>query len=89
MIALSIKLPEDLARRSGNLAKRLGITRSELIRLALLHEIEQAEARLERRAMAESLAAMGADASERAESEALDRALDEPLPSEEENWWQG
>ena len=89
MVALSIKLPEELATRSRRLAKKLGISRSELIRLALEHELEQVEARLERREMAASLAAMGADRSALEESEALDRALDERLPPEEEGWWQG
>jgi metal-responsive CopG/Arc/MetJ family transcriptional regulator len=87
MIALSIKLPEDLAEQSRRVARKLGITRSELIRQALVHEIDQVQAGLERRAMARSLQAMAAGASR--ESEALDRAFDETLVEETEGWWNG
>ena len=58
VIALSIKLPEELAEKSRQVARRLGMTRSELIRQALIHEIEHAQAAMERRALAESLRAM-------------------------------
>ena len=86
MIALSIKLPEDLAEQSRRVARELGITRSELIRQALVHEIDHIQAGLERRAMAQSLQAMAAASRE---AEALDRALDEMLPEETEGWWNG
>ena len=86
MKALSIKLPEDLAEQSRQVARRLGITRSELIRQALVHEIDQVQARLERRAMAQSLHGMTGSSDE---TEALDRALDETLPGEKKGWWNG
>ena len=86
MIALSIKLPEDLAKQSRRVARKLGITRSELIRQALVHEIDQVEAGLERRAMAQSLRAIAGISRE---AEGLDRAFDEALPGEKEGWWNG
>ena len=86
MKALSIKLPEELAEQSRQVARRLGITRSELIRQALVHQIDQVQAGLERRAMAQSLHAMGGAVDE---TEALDRALDETLPEEKDGWWNG
>jgi metal-responsive CopG/Arc/MetJ family transcriptional regulator len=86
MIALSIKLPEELAERSRRVARKLGITRSELIRQALIHEIDQVQAGLERRAMAQSLQALAETADE---IEALDRAFDETLPEDKEGWWNG
>jgi hypothetical protein len=89
MIDLSIKLPTQLAEQSQVVAKKLGITRSELIRRALSHEIEEAEAGIERRSMAQSLVAMQADASEVEANEALDHAFDEPLPVEDDGWWRG
>jgi metal-responsive CopG/Arc/MetJ family transcriptional regulator len=89
MIALSIKLPTQLAEQSQVVAKKLGITRSELIRRALIHEIEEAEAGIERRSMAQCLVAMQADASEVDANEALDHAFDEPLPVEGDGWWRG
>ena len=87
MVALSIKLPEELAEMSRQVARKLGITRSELIRQALVHEIEHVEASLERRAMAESLRAMAGTDSVARDNEALDQALDEVLPEEKEGWW--
>ena len=87
MLALSIKLPEDLAERSREVARQLGITRSELIRQALVHEIDQVQAGLERSAMARSLEAMGRI--QPCESEALDGSFDERLPEENEGWWNG
>lgn len=87
MVALSIKLPQELAEMSRQVARKLGITRSELIRQALVHEIEHIEASLERRAMAESLRAMAGTDSAARENDALDQALDEVLPEEKEGWW--
>ena len=86
MIALSIKLPEDLAEQSRQVARKLGITRSELIRQALVHEIDQVQASLERRAIARSLQAMARTSHD---TEALERALDETLPEEKGGWWNG
>lgn len=87
MIALSIKLTEELDKTSRKLAGKLGISRSELIRQALAHEIDQLEAHFERQAMADSLRAMAKRKKELGELEMLDHALDEPLPEEKEGWW--
>ena len=87
MTPLSIKLPDKLAAASQNTARRLGISRSELIRLSLEHEIERIEADLERREMAQSLAAMTNSPMYIRDAEILDNALDEPLADEQDNWW--
>ncbi len=89
MIALSIKLPDALAEASRVTARKLGMTRSEFIRQALAHEIEQVEAKLERQGLAESLASMGRNWHASLAAEQLDRAMDESLPQEKENWWNG
>lgn len=89
MIALSIKLPDALAEASRVTARKLGMTRSEFIRQALAHEIEQVEAKLERQALAQSLASMGRNWQASLAAEQLDRAMDESLPQEKENWWNG
>ena len=57
-----------------------------MIRQALVHEIEQARAGLEHRALAKSLQAMAAISHE---TEALDRALDETLPEDKDGCWNG
>jgi predicted transcriptional regulator len=87
VIALSIELPEELAQASLEIARELGLSRTELIRQAVVHEIAQARGTVEQRAMAESLRAMGADPSARRLAEELDAAMDTPLPPEEDGWW--
>lgn len=87
MTPLSIKLPDKLASASQETARRLGISRSELIRLSLEHEIERIEADLERREMAQSLTAMANSPTYIRDAAILDNALDEPLADEQDNWW--
>lgn len=89
MIALSIELPEDLAAASLEVARALGMSRAELIRRALEHEIAQSQGATERRGLALALRAMAEDPGARRFAEDLDAALDEPLPAEPENWWKG
>lgn len=89
MNAISLKLPDDLARESKSIADKIGISRTELIRQALRHELDEIEARLERAAMAEALRTMRDDSVYSQESEVLYEELTEPLPKEPENWWQG
>lgn len=89
MTAISLKLPDDLAQESKSIADKIGISRTELIRQALRHELDEIEARLERAAMAEALQTMRDDSAYIQESEAVDEELKEALPEEPENWWQG
>jgi len=89
MTAISLKLSDELARESKTIADKIGITRTELIRQALRHELDDIEARLERAAMAEALKAMRDDSACISESEALYEGLSEPLSEEADNWWQG
>ncbi len=89
MTAISLKLPDDLARESKLVADKIGISRTELIRQALRHELDEIEARLERAAMAEALQTMRDDPVYIRECEAVYEGLDEALPDEAENWWQG
>lgn len=87
MTPLSIKLPDKLATASQDTARKLGISRSELIRLSLEHEIERIEADLERREMAQSLTAMANSPVYMRDAEILDNALDEQFADEQDNWW--
>lgn len=89
MVAISLKLPDDLAQQSRVVADRIGVTRTELIRQALRHELDAIEARLERAAMARALEAMRGDAGYTQESETLIEGVTEPLPEEPEEWWKG
>ena len=89
MAAISLKLPDDLAEESKALAERLGITRTELIRQALRHEVREIKAEIERRAMAEALKTMREDPDYLQESAQLENGLGHPPPGEPDHWWQG
>ena len=89
MTAISLKLPDELARQSTKAAKKMGISRTELIRVALEHELAAIGKRLERADMAKAFEAMREDPAYGRESAILDQGLIEALPNEPENWWLG
>ena len=89
MTAISLKLPDELARKSTKVAEKMGISRAELIRVALEHELADISKRLERADMATAVEAMREDPDYELESVSLDQGLMEDLPNELENWWQG
>ena len=89
MTAISLKLPDELARKSTQAAEKLGISRTELIRAALEHELATISKRLERADMAKAIEAMREDPDYVRESDILDLGLMEDLPHEPGNWWQG
>ncbi len=89
MAAISLKLPDELALKSTKAAEKIGITRTELIRIALEHELAVINKRLEREDMAKALEAMREDPDYERESAVLDQGLMDSLPNEPENWWQG
>ena len=89
MTAISLKLPDELARKSTEAAEKMGISRAELIRVALEHELADISKRLERADMAKAVEAMREDPDYERLSASLDQGLMEDLPNELENWWQG
>ena len=89
MTAISLKLPDELARKSTKIAEKMGISRTELIRVALEHELADISKRLERADMAKAFEAMHEDADYEREGEILDQGLREVLPDEPDDWWQG
>jgi len=89
MTAISLKLPDELARKSTEAAEKMGISRAELIRVALEHELADIGKRLERADMVKAVGAMREDPDYQRESTSLDQGLMEDLPNEPENWWQG
>ena len=89
MTAISLKLPDELARKSTKVAEKMGISRAELIRVALEHELADISKRLERADMATAVEAMREDPDYERESASLDQGLTGDLPNELENWWQG
>jgi len=89
MTAISLKLPDELARKSTKAAEKMGISRAELIRVALEHELADISKRLERADMATAVEAMREDPDYERLSASLDQGLTDDLPNEPENWWQG
>jgi metal-responsive CopG/Arc/MetJ family transcriptional regulator len=89
MTAISLKLPDELARQSTKAAEKMGISRTELIRVALEHELADISKRLEREDMAKALEAMREDPEYVRDSAVLDQGMMEGLPAEPDNWWQG
>lgn len=89
MTAISIELPDDLAQSSLEVARGLGLSRSELIRQALERELDQVRAVGERRGIAGALRAMTTDRAVSALADDLDAGLTEGLPAESDGWWQG
>lgn len=88
MTTLSITLPENIAQASQNMAKKLGITRTQFIRLAISHELEKVAAQAEIEAMAQSMKAMKTSKEYLAEAEEIMEGLNAELPEEEESeWW--
>ena len=78
-----------LADESKIIADRIGISRTELIRQALRHELSDIKSQLELEAMAHALEVMKGDPVYIHESGELDDALNEVLPGEAEGWWRG
>jgi len=89
MAAISLKLSDELAQQSAKAAEKIGISRTELIRIALEHELAAINKRQEREEMAKAFAAMREDSDYERESAILDQGLMDSLPNEPENWWQG
>ena len=90
MAAISLHLPDDLALESKRVAEKIGVSRTELIRQALRHELDSIEACFEREEMAAALVGMRADTSYQQISEALDEGFAEKVAEEADDaWWRG
>ena len=87
MSALSIELPGEQADTSRAIAQRLGLTQSELVRRALVNELEKIQSDWELDAMAASFEAMKRDPAYLAEADEWDRGLETPLSEEADEWW--
>lgn len=86
MTALSVHLPDQLAKASQIAANQLGISRTEFFRQAITHELENFHLKMEQEAMARSFVAMKKDNEYLNESDELDK-LTPDLPIEKDEWW--
>lgn len=87
MTALSLQLPDNLAKASQKAAQKLGVSRSEFIRQAIVHELEHLKTRLELEAIASSFEAMKKNKHYQQETEEMDKNWNDALPDDTEEWW--
>ena len=87
MTALSITLPGQLAAESARLAERMGISRTEFIRVAVKHEVARIEKDMMLKSMAKSLHAMRKDKRYMAESKTLDDGFPDNEIEDSDDWW--
>lgn len=87
MAAISIALPDALAKKSQAVAKELHISRAHLIRIALEHEIKAYMLHQEQEALVGSFQAMKKNESYLLESDELMSGLNVDYSDEEGVWW--
>lgn len=88
MTALSIHLPDAMAKQSQALAKQLGISRTQFIRYAVMHEIERVKKQTLLNAMADDFEKMKTDPEYLALSKEIEEGLNESLPEDNNKWWE-
>ncbi len=88
MASISLNISDELSTASSKLAERIGITRTELIRQALNHEIKAIESQLELQSMAEAFSKMNSDEMYMLESENIDSGFGSSISEENDVWWQ-
>ena len=86
MKALSINLPDSIAKASNEAAKKIGISRTEFIRQAILHELKIVESRFELENMIKSFNAIKTSKKYLEEMKVFEN-LDTDLPKENNQWW--
>lgn len=84
---LSITLPDNVAKASNEVAKRLKISRTQFIRQAVIHELNSFQTRLEQGNIIKSLAAMKNSKKYNQDIEELTLDLNSDLPQERAEWW--
>lgn len=87
MATFSINLSPELAKLSQEFARRLNLTRADLIRQALKHELDHLRKQFEQEAIVRSIQAMKKSEDYMAESKAIEESLNSVIPKEKEKWW--
>jgi metal-responsive CopG/Arc/MetJ family transcriptional regulator len=86
MTALSIIIPDALAQDSTLIAKKMHISRSQFIRLAIENEVKAYQVKREQQAMLAGFRAIKRHATYLEEIDELEQ-LDVKLKDEDEAWW--
>jgi len=87
MTTLSLILPDPVAKASKVAAKRLGISRTQFIRQAIAHELQNFDAQLEQEAIVKSITAMKKNKAYLKESTEISEGFSSELPKEADEWW--
>lgn len=87
MKSLLLSFPEILISKSDDAANKLGVSRSEFIRQAVIHELEKLTKRTKENNIISSFEAMKKSDIYSKESSLLDDGLAESIDNEGEDWW--
>jgi metal-responsive CopG/Arc/MetJ family transcriptional regulator len=87
MTSLSIALPDDIVKASTEIAKKIGISRTEFIRQAVIHEIHNIQANIEQQNIIASFNVMKKSQEYLNSSEELIDDFGCSLPQEQDEWW--
>lgn len=84
---LSIILPDNVAEDSTKVAKELGVSRTEFIRRAIIHELDNYKIKSEELGIIKSFNAMKQSTKYSKESQKIMDSLFTDLPQEKDKWW--
>ncbi|HJD62448.1 MAG TPA: ribbon-helix-helix domain-containing protein [Rickettsia endosymbiont of Degeeriella rufa] len=87
MTNLSITIPDDIAKASNEVAKKLGLSRTAFIRQAIIHELDNLQSKFEQEGIIKSFNAMKKSPQYLEEAEEIMNGLNSELPEEDEKWW--
>ena len=89
MAAIYIHVTDEIAKASQQAARKLGVSKTQFIRSAILHELENLESRQEQEAIAKCFTKMKTDPQYLQEAKEIEKGLNAPLSDdEEEEWWE-
>lgn len=87
MANLSISIPDDIARKSFEVAKSLGISKAQFLRQAIARELAEHQPKVEQVGIVKSFEAMKKSAIYLEESNSIMGSLNSELVQDPENWW--
>lgn len=87
MTGVLINLPESITKDSTKAAKYLGVSRTEFIKQAIIHELDNFKKNIEEKKIAEVFQAMKKSGSYLNESNEIMDDLSITLPEEKKVWW--
>lgn len=87
MTNLSINFPDEVVRVTTEVAKKLGVSRTEFIRKAVVHELNNFQIQQEQNNITKSFAAMKKSKEYQEAAGLIMDRLNSSLPLEGEEWW--